>query len=178
MLHIIVSIPRLKSCSPCKACCHGRMIHKSPHRYPKSRPPTTDKASPATCSAIKIGGQKNPSELCRPETHAKIEWSTLGIQHAGIGDEGHGRKRKRTQDGSRVFAKQQRCRTNADLDVVGLVLRNIVRRSPSVRSANLPGGRRYYHTPTSNIHLPRRGVNRRASRRYPRWQTNRAARPS
>ena len=98
------------------------MIDESPHGYPESRPPTADKASPATCPAIKISGPQDPSELCRPETHTKIERCTLRIQDAGIGDQGHGRRRKRAQDGSRPFAKQQCRRTNADLDVVDLVL--------------------------------------------------------
>ena len=99
------------------------MIDESPHGYPESRPPTADKASPTTCPAIKISGPQNPSELCRPETHAKIKRCTLSIQNAGIGDKGQGRRRKRAQDGSRAFAKQQRRRPNVDLDVVHLVLR-------------------------------------------------------
>lgn len=82
------------------------MVGESPHPYPEPSPPTTDKASPATCSAIKIGVPKHPSELYRPETHAEIERRTLIIQDAGVRNKGNSRDRECTQQGSRIFAKQ------------------------------------------------------------------------
>ena len=170
-LHIVLNSSRpFMFFLPHYARCHACMINDSPHPDPESRPPTTNKASPATRPVIKIGGPKNPCKLCRTKTHAKIEWRALSIQNAGISNERHGRRRERAQDGARVFAKQERCRTNPDLDVIDLVLSKAKTHgeiSPNAKrlECDVLGGHRWYRRRASNISLLHTGVNKCPSRR-------------